>query len=423
MKPLKLALALLLLQALVPLHAQVDSLKVDLNFRIRSEMDQGYGTLIPETRKAETAVYSRARMGIDYFYDALEIKIAFQDIRTWGQANSVSKSGYYSLFEGWAKYSFKENFYIKAGRQAISYDNQRILGETDWLMQSRRLDALRAGYAFSRGSKLEAVVTYNNDSDDTNETFPNEFYTIIDGGERTKSLQVVHFQTRLSPKTDFSAIALNNVVQKNDGRHNMAATAGLNITSRASDRLTVLVYGYFQFGKNTADQKKAAYNTSLDVNYKANSFWNINPGLEVLSGTAYDEDADKNHSFSPYYGTNHKFNGFMDYFYMGNHYNTVGLNDYYLKNTFYLSTTGNLYLDVHYFAANAAIAPGTGRYLGTEIDLLYTKKVSKQFLLSVGYSQMFASEGMEIVKEVPNPQRFQGWAWVGLQFNGLAKLK
>lgn len=386
-------------------------------------MDQGYGTLIPENRNAETAVYSRARMGIDYFYNALEIRIAFQDIRTWGQANSVSKTGYYSLFEGWAKYSFKDNFYIKAGRQAISYDNQRILGETDWLMQSRRLDALRAGYAFSKDSRLEMVLTYNNDSDDANETFPNEFYSVMDGGERTKSLQVAHFQARLSPKTDFSAIALNNVVQTNNGKHNMAATAGFNLTNRPSQRLSVLLYGYCQFGKNTADQKKTAYNASVDVNYKAISYWNINPGIEVISGTGYDEDPGKNHSFSPYYGTNHKFNGFMDYFYMGNHYNTVGLNDYYLKNTFLLSRTDNLQLDVHYFAANAAIAPDTGKYLGTEIDLLYTKKVSGQFLVNVGYSQLFASRGMEIVKQVADPQSFQCWAWIGLQFNGLAKIK
>lgn len=423
MKTFKLVFFGLLFLSFSQLYAQVDSLRVDLNFRTRGEMDQGYGTLILKDRNPETAVFSRARLGVDYFYEELEIKISFQDIRTWGQANSISRAGYYSLFEGWAQYNFKENFYMKLGRQAISYDNQRMLGETDWLMQSRRLDALRTAYSFGKDSKLEMVLSYNNDNDDTNETFANEFYNIMDGAERTKSFQLIHFQSRLNPETDYSIMALNNVVQKNDGKHNTVATTGFNINNKVNNKLSVLGYAYFQFGKNTADQDKFAYNMSVDFNYKATYFWNVNAGFEMLSGTSYDQDSDKNHSFSPYYGTNHKFNGFMDYFYMGNHFNTVGLNDYYLKNTFYLSKTDNIYLGIHYFSANKDLASDTDKYLGTEIDLLYTKKVSKQFLLNVGYSQMFASRGMDIVKGAPNSQSFQGWAWVALQFNGLAKIK
>jgi len=51
--------------------------------------------------------------------------------------------------------------------------------------------------------------------------------------------------------------------------------------------------------------------------------------------------------------------------------------------------------------------------LGTEIDLVYTHKFSKDIAIGAGYSQMFASEGMEYLKN-----NFDGnsnnWAWLML---------
>ena len=40
-----------------------------------------------------------------------------------------------------------------------------------------------------------------------------------------------------------------------------------------------------------------------------------------------DKDYKENNSFTPFYGTNHKFNGHMDYFYVGNHIGNVGLRE------------------------------------------------------------------------------------------------
>jgi len=51
--------------------------------------------------------------------------------------------------------------------------------------------------------------------------------------------------------------------------------------------------------------------------------------------------------------------------------------------------------------------------LGTEIDLVYTHKFTKDVAIGAGYSQMFASEGLEILKN-----NFDGnsnnWAWLML---------
>ena len=54
-------------------NAQIDSLKLNLDFRTRAELDNGQKTLIPYHQKPETNVYSRAQLGVDYFYQNLEL--------------------------------------------------------------------------------------------------------------------------------------------------------------------------------------------------------------------------------------------------------------------------------------------------------------------------------------------------------------
>ena len=82
---------------------------------------------------------------------------------------------------------------------------------------------------------------------------------------------------------------------------------------------------YYQFGKVNKNTELSAYQISLEGTYKTNSVL-FGLGFELLSGTDQDGES-KNKSFTPLYGTNHKFNGWMDYFYVGNHGGSVGLVD------------------------------------------------------------------------------------------------
>src|SRR5690606_32285082 len=83
---------------------------------------------------------------------------------------------------------------------------------------------------------------------------------------------------------------------------------------------------YFQTGK-IADRSLSAYNLAGNLHYQINSEFTFGLGAELLSGTDMDTTSDKLNSFNPLFGTNHKFNGWMDYFYVGNHINSVGLLD------------------------------------------------------------------------------------------------
>ncbi|MGA9212946.1 alginate export family protein [Kaistella sp.] len=412
----------------VETKAQVDSLKINLDFRTRAELDNGYKTLIPAKQKPETNVFSRARLGVDYYWQNLELFMSLQDARIWGEVSSINqRSGSLNVNEAWAKYHFNNKIGIKVGRQILSYDDERLLGALDWQMQGRSFDGAKGIFRFSPQSKLETVVTYNNDDNDANDLADREFYNILDAGERTKSMQIVHYQY-LSPKASLSLIGLNNVVQNLNGSHYDMLTVGIN-AKKYNENLGFFGSAYWQTGKNTLAQSKNAYQFSANIDFILNQNINFILGTEWLSGTNYNAEVSINNSFSPLYGTNHKFNGFMDYFFVGNHFNSVGLKDFYLKSNFKLSPKAALAFSLHGFASNAKLGfdltenKEYPQYLGTEGDVVFTYKVANVFSMQFGHSQMFATDGMKFLKKVQEPASMQSWTWLGLDFGSRFKVK
>lgn len=402
------------------LCAQVDSLKMSLDLRTRSELDNGQKTLIPQGRNAENTVYSRARFGFQYFYDKLETHLSIQDVRTWGETNSSNSSNQnLTLFEAWAKYNFNPNVALKIGRQVLSYDDERLIGALDWAMQARSFDAAKGIFNISPKSKIEAVLTYN--SDNLNNAGNREIYELADGGERTKSLQIIHYQYKGNHHLDFSTILMNNSVQALSGTHYSLLTMGANL-KKYTRNIGFFGSFYYQTGKNSNAQIKNAYQFSANIDFIFTPKINTIIGSEWLSGNQFDTDPKHNRAFSPLYGTNHKFNGYMDYFYVGNYFNSFGLNDYYLKSNFKFTPKSMLNANIHAFSSNGKIDKTHSSYLGTELDLVFNHKINKNFALFIGHSFMFASPTLKVVKSVSTPKNIQTWSWIGLHFTPTFKL-
>lgn len=75
----------------------------------------------------------------------------------------------------------------------------------------------------------------------------------------------------------------------------------------------------------------------------------------------------------------------------------MGLHDAYVK--FMTGTPNTTFnLDVHYFASAADISATADKYLGTEVDLTLTRVLNPATKITFGYSHMFASDNMEILK-------------------------
>ncbi|MBL8005601.1 MAG: alginate export family protein [Candidatus Kapabacteria bacterium] len=416
MKKILITLTMLLL-GVMQLYSQVDSLTMGLDFRTRAENDNGQFTLIPEGKVDKTTVFSRSRLNIDYFYQNLELFLSIQDIRNWGEFNSISpKNPNFLLNEAWAKYNFSPEVAIKIGRQVLSYDDERLFGGLDWAMQGRSFEGIKGIVNFDNFSKLEAVITYNNDNITTNNLPNQEIYDITEAGEKTKSMQLLYYQMKNPDFIKFSVIALNSVLQNSTtGDHLNLQTLGSNL-EQYFDNFGFFGSAYFQTGKNTRGQNKSAYQFSLNADFKITKQFNVVVGTEWLSGNNFNTDSSETKAFSPFYGTNHKFNGYMDYFFVGNHFNTVGLNDYYLKTTTKFSPNTILVVNLHTFTSNGTLSNNLSSFLGTEADVVFTHKFSKQFTLFLGHSFMFATESMNAIKAVSNPKNIQTWSWIGLNF-------
>jgi hypothetical protein len=72
----------------------------------------------------------------------------------------------------------------------------------------------------------------------------------------------------------------------------------------------------------------------------------------------------------------------------------------------------------HFFSAAANVFDGSEKMesnLGTEIDLTFGYQLSKNIILNAGYSKMFATDTMEILKGGDKEEN-NSWAWVMITF-------
>ena len=137
-------------------------------------------------------------------------------------------------------------------------------------------------------------------------------------------------------------------------------------------------------------------------------------GFYSCTGKDMDDTSDDIKSFAPLFGTNHKFNGWMDYFYVGNHAGSVGLVDIY-GNIGFKKGKFSFKMIPHMFMSHAKITDMSNnemeKYLGTEIDMAMGYKLNSYVKISAGYSKMFATDSMEILKG-GDKDTGNSWAWL-----------
>ncbi|MBT32138.1 MAG: hypothetical protein CMO01_20960 [Thalassobius sp.] len=389
----------------------------DADIRPRFEYRHGFNSLFPDDADPAAFVAQRSRLNFGFTDDKLKIMISVQDVSTWGDTRQIlptDDNNSFALFQAWAELKLHENWSTKLGRQVISYDDQRVFGGLDWAMQGRFHDAALIKYNKNK-FKMDLGFAYSQQSQSN---FGNAYN--VTGFFTYKTMMYAHINKSWE-KSSLSVLVLNNGFQKFTGENNDVPdgvyyrnTAGTYFTFPLG-ALKFAGSAYYQFGKANATTDLSGYQLALEGSYKQGKTL-MALGYEMLSGTDQNGSTD-NKSFFPLYGTNHKFNGFMDYFYVGNHANNVGLNDIYGKVVVKTGASSNLLIKAHYFTANADLVEDASKYLGTEIDLVYTQPIVEYVKLNVGYSQMFASNSMSLVKGGTTASNTNNWGWVQLSIN------
>lgn len=480
--------AMLLISA--PTFAQFT---LDAEIRPRFEYRHGFSTVADSAQDAAAFVNQRTRLNFGYKNEGYIFKISVQDIRTWGSqpqtigaASAQNNDGaYIAVHEAWGEALLNEFWSIRFGRQEIAYDDHRIFGDLAWAQQSRAHDA-----AIIKFKKPKTIVdlgfAYNQDKA-ANFGRDAKFGTY-------KAMQYLWLNQKFNESFSASVLALNlgkeqlnfdssGVTPVGYYTDNYAQTLGTRLLYK-KNKLMVAGAFYYQMGtdadrNNVLRDRDGEYNRTVEaMNYRLDVSYNITEkiiftaGYEHLSGQSQTDTnltyKRINHSFTPHFGTNHKFNGYMDHFYVGNHINNVGLNDIffglkYKTEKFWVAADAHLFSapvdvwDGYKFnkdlsIASKALADATtpeqidaatadlkkvndnkySKYkmeknFGTEIDITFGFDLAKGVGVQAGYSVFIDTETLAYLKGVtykPNntnagqgrTDQMNSWGWLMLTF-------
>lgn len=385
--------------------------------RPRSEFRNGFKTTKKDGQEAAFFTEQRSRIYFDYAQPKYQLKLAFQDIRIWGETTQIFKeeAGKTFISEAWGKYNFAPKLSIKVGRQIISYDNQRFLGGLEWAQQGRRHDAALLIHENKEGKvKFHLGVAVNSDDDVAEpadiQSKGASFYSV---GGSYKSFQYGWFNKEFSGG-NLSLLAFNAGYQNADSTVSYKQTYGL-VGSKKIGKVTLATDLYYQGGKlNNHKVNALLAGVNITVPTKATP---ITLGAEYISGKSDDDNSTTITNFSPDFGTNHAFNGLMDYFFVGPANGNVGVTDLYLKTKFKVAKGALLVHGHQFMTGSTQLNEQNGelnKSMGAEIDFVYVRKFDKDVTLHLGFSQLFATDTMLSLRG--GGQKSNNWAWAMLTF-------
>ena len=381
--------------------------------RPRSEYRHGFSSLAEEDQSTAFFTEQRTRFNLVYGSEKYKIKFVFQDVRSWGsQPQLTNNSGALtSIHEAWAQIFMNENWSTKLGRQEISYDDHRIFGNVGWAQQARSHDAWVTRYSKSK-FKADIGLAYNQDGPQINTSF----YSVP---RSYKAFQYLWIHNDFN-HVGYSFLFLNNGRQggiPTDGKTYFSQTIGGRLTFTPGNIKGDAAL-YHQRG-NEADGVRdiSALLYSVNLKYQISDKHSIGVGYEFISGNDQTATEPTNGAFNPFYGTNHKFNGLMDYFYVGNHIGNVGLKDLQANFTSKMSDKWTATAAVHLFSSDGDIIDPNGinnerlsSNFGTELDLVSSIKVNREININFGYSQIFGTSSLEAIKG-GDKDEMNNWAW------------
>lgn len=416
----KLQIAFLILAIALPSMASAQFV-LSGELRPRAEYRHGFKSPAITDMDAAAFVSQRSRLNVAYKNDKMKFGLSLQDVRVWGDVPQLNLSdNSFSMHEAWGEFFFTPEFSVKAGRMELIYDDSRMLGNVDWAQQGRSHDI--GLLKFEKNAwKVHAGMAYNQDQ----ERLAGRVYTVIGNYKTMQLLWINHNEGNL----DVSALFLNNGKQEIEfGEETSYPTRySQTIGATGTYKLNPVVFNasiYKQMGKEIGDKDMDALMFAINAKWSITENFSFTPGFEYLSGTnqrdAINPTYNEINSFNPFYGTNHKFNGHMDYYYVGNHINNVGLQDIFLKAN-YSKNKLSAGADLHFFSAAADIlnpndlSKNMENNLGQELDLYIGYKLATGVTLNAGYSQYFTTETTVQLKG-GNKDETSNWAWVSLTF-------
>lgn len=378
-------------------QAQFD---IEAQLRSRAELRDGYQKLSPEGANPAILVSQRTRLSFSYSSPLLKLKITPQDVRLWGDQskmnNGVGDNPSLDLFEAYAELKLSKNAMISAGRQQLSYDSRRLLGDRNWNQNGISYDAVVLKVK-PGALNLHAGASWNTLIEAPSENpYP---------ASRIKSLNFIWLNRSFGKSLNVSLLHISSGVTRSDTSNllNFRHTTGVFAEYKGE---IARAWGnvYYQYGKNQKGNQLNALLLDADLSFKAGR---ITPGLGIsyLSGNKQlPSQSGEDHLFDVLYGNRHRYFGFMDYFRtFANDTKQGGLVDYYLWLDYKFSEKLSIRNTLHSFAL-AQTNPSTPESpeLGLENDLIARYRFASWGELECGYCFFVPTDNLRELQSVEN---------------------
>ena len=358
----------------------------------------------------------RYRIIADYQRSWLNVRLTPQYTGVWGQGSAGVV-----LYEGWAKMQSKKGLFVKIGRQELTYDDGRIIGNDDWTMTAPTHDVLKLGYD-GESHKVHLLAAYNQNA----ENIDNGIIYYSGGLQPYKTMQTLwyHYDT---PKKSFgiSLLGMNIGMQNTDQEHPITYYQQLVGTYMSFRPKYWSLEGafYYQMGKEEHGMNIDAFMASAKLNVKPSENYNLFAGYDYLSGDKYfnvPPDGgiglvfhDKARGFNAIFGSHHEFYGAMDFFYLSNYVGgfTPGLQNLYFGGNIKPVNGLSINAAYHYYAIATDLDYVNTKTLGHSVELASSYAFNKAVSVSAGYTFMKGSETMELLNKVSEKRQLH-WAWL-----------
>lgn len=389
LKNLTLAIATALVAFSGTASAAADKGKVELDMRLRYENVSQDNSL-----KDADALILRTFLGYKTAtYKNLSGYVQFEDTREMGvndyNDTNGNGSGYSviadpettELDQAYLQYKL-DNFSAKVGRQVITMDTHRFVGDVGWRQDRQTFNAANFEYTKDKLSMKYAFINKRNR---------------IFGEE--KDVDSKDHLINVSYKTDAGKLtAYSYILEVDNDTHNSLDTFGLRFAGGQKLDGGKLLYTA-EFAKQSSETATTDYDASytlVELGYAMKGGMTFKGSYELLGSD------DASYAFSTPLATLHKFNGWADQF-LGTP--KEGLADMYFT-VAGKAMGGKWSATYHNFEADDATNAVDD--LGSEIDVAYTRKFTKHFSGGIKYAAYNAGDIKVDTDKL--------WIWVGAKF-------
>lgn len=408
-------------------YIQAQDFSIDGVYRPRIE----FRDLVPASNLDPITIAShRMRLIVNYKNDTTRIKTRFvlQDARVWGNT-SLSPTGdnnSFGVYEAWGQYNFTPKFSVKAGRQEIVYDNEEIFGLSDIQQQGLTHDAVL--FEYKGKTEITLAGAYNNNTPLLQ--LYNAPYTL----SNYKNLQFIRIgKTTAKFKGNFMIV--NNGLEyyakgKTDSiKTNYYQTMGVYFKYLINTRFFTTNSFYYQRGTDQFNLNLKSFSIDSKFSYVVKPGVSIlSVGLNVFSGNNKNTAVNENNSYTEPYGSMLLTTGLPGYYTVLNPTGKPGINKgliqpkaemlLLLKK---LSILTVMHLPFSYGELYDAQNNKTGRFLGTEYEIMATYQISKEVKFNLLVAHYMMGGDVENLSspffgKYSNFKRDPFWAICGLTF-------